>query len=1268
MADTTALIVPMNVAALCVGRPDAAGDGLTGPAMTHAPAADFSVLPYVADGVVHNRGPYLAASVIADGEAFQGTVPLSTGIHLHWALPDGLTHGIRAAGPGPGAALALPAAPDRWLVTRVLQVTPPAGPATTTLRSWVVEADRLSPEPTAPPGLAQPTVPTEPGRGQNFRYLGHAFDLADWRENAAAERLSPLTAVGYGEPTFAALYSESSTVFGFLDSLADLTGYDPAHSTVGYHVLGWYSAAAADPLSGGGLDPADNRYQWSYSGGPAPRATLCSGLVDAIPWNPDTRYLDTAAGPLKIAIGPSTQEALSALLAQSLNAAGAAAAGEGPEQLLNALQFNLLTATGPDAIAAFEDAVHEAGFAAQAGGTVWSARTADADGRPVGGPVTLPAALAGGLDALNARQAALDGARTALQAERNQLFTDWCKYETIAYGADDQIPAELTAALGRVRGYLGARIDTLGRRVQAIGVLVDEVGSAAGTLRAALPAGLLLDAQSTATRFHRPADPVLILAGRDVVATTRYGGDGLGSPNGYLACRLDTQLVSGLALPSGAVPGSAAIALPATDLPAPAAPSPADLPAGVPGQAAALLREAVLLAPGTQPTVAAALAALGGPGNPALLDPAATLALLRAAATAFVAGKPVEHAAYTGTAPAPLLFAEWTATPWMPVLLQYEVELQPVQYVDPRRPRAAAGGLPYPPDFVIGQFALDPESVDLVYSGTRLQSTVQLFTGSVPLSPRAADDLTDAITRFEAAVGTQDPELAEALALLARLPLLSQGLSGLGDAMLMQRVALRLPVADPLAPPPDQALVAAVRAAIGPDGTAPLPENSFNPLRCGALRVTRLRLVDVFGRYKDYPAPPTVVAHSITPEPDLALAPGTAFLPPRITQPARLLFDWLDPDGLPEPGGNPAASPVIGWMITDDLDGGVLIHGADGGALGALTLDAGRGRVLWTPAPGGPFPPGTPIDEVLGEAGPLGDAALALYADGEAVYLAPFVAAVRTALATVLPARFRQDVATAVLAGRPLVLARARLALDLFGPVAADQSWGGFADTVLRGAPPADLGLGEVRIPVRLGDPGRLDDSLVGFWLGVDGEVDYGTFYTPAALAGAGPVRRPSRGTVALTPGGGVQITATLLLDPRGSVRAATGALPARTLAIPPDQYATAAAALRIALPVHPVLSGSNTGGLRLPRPKAAAGTWGFVTASESAWHSEPTTDAAAGGAAALDYTPQRIADGWITLSAPATTTGAPARPPAPAPGPVPEHGTGPADPGDESD
>src|SRR5688572_31984468 len=151
MAST--LIVPINVAALAVGLPDTQGDGPAGVAENLAPMADFSRLPYVSGGV-HNAGPYVSAVAVENAEPFEGQVPLPQGVHVHWALPDGLTNGT--ANPG---GISFPSAPNRWLVTRIVVSAPSGAAATTSLTSWVVESDRLSASPTAPAGLQQPNVP-----------------------------------------------------------------------------------------------------------------------------------------------------------------------------------------------------------------------------------------------------------------------------------------------------------------------------------------------------------------------------------------------------------------------------------------------------------------------------------------------------------------------------------------------------------------------------------------------------------------------------------------------------------------------------------------------------------------------------------------------------------------------------------------------------------------------------------------------------------------------------------------------------------------------------------------------------------------------------------------------------------------------------------------------------------------------------------------------------------------------------------------------------
>lgn len=284
------LIVPIDVAALCVGERDVAGDDPGGQAKILASMADFSRLPYIADGRKQNQGPYISADVLASSVAFSGDVPLPQGIHLHWALPAGLSHAVQGA----DGRQEFPAVPERWLVMRIVVDTGTAAQPRVSTRSWVVESDRLSKTPCATAGLQQPTVPMAPTPGQNFRYLGESFDLPGWHEAGdTAERVRPpLTAIGYGEPAFAGFYPNSSTSFGFFDPLADLTGYQPATSTVSYHVAGWYGNSAADPLGRGDVVPGHNRYGWTWSGTPPPTATVCSGVIMGIPWNPASGYLD----------------------------------------------------------------------------------------------------------------------------------------------------------------------------------------------------------------------------------------------------------------------------------------------------------------------------------------------------------------------------------------------------------------------------------------------------------------------------------------------------------------------------------------------------------------------------------------------------------------------------------------------------------------------------------------------------------------------------------------------------------------------------------------------------------------------------------------------------------------------------------------------------------------------------------------------------------------------------------------------------------------
>jgi hypothetical protein len=533
-------------------------------------------------------------------------------------------------------------------------------------------------------------------------------------------------------------------------------------------------------------------------------------------------------------------------------------------------------------------------------------------------------------------------------------------------------------------------------------------------------------------------------------------------------------------------------------------------------------------------------------------------------------------------------------------------------------------------------FHLPTGAVDLLYASGQPQAR-QIYSGTTLLTDGTVADLTGEIRRFLDGTGNADPELTQVLDKLESLPMLAQRLTGAVQAMLMQSLVLQLPVSDPLASPAQRPVITEIAEAVADETSlAPLPEVSFNPLRTGTLALLRLRVADAFGRFRDYPAPKVVLSSALAPPAELNVPAGTAFLPPRLTQPARLLFRWLSArDDLVESNSHPATTPVFGWLVPSWLDRALAIYDTAGQPLGQLALSVGDASVLWAPAPGGSFPPGTSIEQVFAGQNPhLRDFAVSVYNSGRPSFLAPFFASVRDALDFTLPAAFRESVEQAVLAGQPLALARAGLGIEVPGGTAPSQSWPSFAARALHGAGPDDAGLSGVRFPVRLGGPHRLDDSLVGFWVQQsNGTTDWQSFYAPAATTAGGGVQPPTQDTVTLSPRPGASddlAVLTLLLDPRGSVHATSGVLPVEQIAIPPEHFTDTIASLSLALSSHPVLSASSTAEISLALPKLSSGGWTWITIGDRQWQTAHT--GAAASEAALNYTPQQISDGWLVI------------------------------------
>ena len=160
---------------------------------------------------------------------------LDIGVHLHWTLPDGLT---RASG-----SRGFPAVPDRWRIRRVVAGQSPQA-------AWVVESDFVE-TPVSGVANGQTLFPAEgaPEVGPPWRRRGRWFALPDWIADQSAsgsdasQRSAP-TAVGYGDPLFAAYYPSCRGLFG----LYDPTPIDE-NAALTYEVLGWYSRHDEDILA-----------------------------------------------------------------------------------------------------------------------------------------------------------------------------------------------------------------------------------------------------------------------------------------------------------------------------------------------------------------------------------------------------------------------------------------------------------------------------------------------------------------------------------------------------------------------------------------------------------------------------------------------------------------------------------------------------------------------------------------------------------------------------------------------------------------------------------------------------------------------------------------------------------------------------------------------------------------------------------------------------------------------------------------------------------
>ncbi|MDW3191463.1 MAG: hypothetical protein R8G66_03835 [Cytophagales bacterium] len=482
---SSTLLVPLQIDALCLEKDQLAIEA----------SADFSRLPFQKDGADQNPNSLNISDTVLSNEFQNLNFTLKKGIHLHWAMPDGLTMGVQDT----NKKIVYPQIPNRWLITKYINEKQEG--------QWIVESDYLHPQNASndygsvsyPIDLKNYTAQViaseiEETPYQPYRFIGRQVPYVDWNEEESVDRLKGLTVAGYGTPSFAAFYPNCYSILGFQE---DTDTTPDALNNTEYTVVGWYSDTSNDPLNklirdnsgktiGEFRELIKGTFNWEIpeDADAAPENMVCFGHLS---FNANTRSFEsTRTTDVELAIGNSGKEALSAYMATKFHPDKKKVA---EEQLMAIQLSNMVNTTGTDVGPAFRQAFHDDQFASKNGQTVWvvtlqsnTNNTTDKSSQNNKDEnIQLPPNLTHQLNDLNLSQAAFEQSSNRIEGLRHSLFSDWYKYMVSAYPASDEVGAYPDMNL--IRYYIEQKsIPELENLIEETGTLFVEKDKSTGII------------------------------------------------------------------------------------------------------------------------------------------------------------------------------------------------------------------------------------------------------------------------------------------------------------------------------------------------------------------------------------------------------------------------------------------------------------------------------------------------------------------------------------------------------------------------------------------------------------------------------------------------------------------------------------------------------------------------------------------------------------------------------------------------------------------
>lgn len=434
------------------------------------------------------------------------------GAHLHFILPDALTHAGEEG---------YPAVPDRYLVTRLYEKKD----GQIASKCFLVESNFMSRDSRYSKSITIPLFHEQDLR-KNWSYLGRSYPIRDIPEQCDTDGyLETLTALGPGDPMFAAYYPSCSSVFGFYDPLEDV---EPG-TVLTYVAAGYYSDPKKDPFSAVGSKGDMEEILTEMRLSVREDGAVCSGCVlfgqiTGVRWEgKGADYDPEPAGTIDVSVGHTSAEALAAAIVRDQGVQGE------EERIITALQYDLMNSDElPDGNYRMDDEIYLRQFQRL-------------DGEETGHELVLKE----NSDYIPALGKAFSGVRCAgeklaeekrrLTSLRKKLYTAWEQY---MYCYEDPsltpkgVPSreEMLSEINRI-----AREEIPARKTK---VAVQEKHLRTCRETFCQSAGAAADIVETAAPpFYAPKDPVILLSGEGVKRAYAFGEDGRFSQDGTMLCQ-----------------------------------------------------------------------------------------------------------------------------------------------------------------------------------------------------------------------------------------------------------------------------------------------------------------------------------------------------------------------------------------------------------------------------------------------------------------------------------------------------------------------------------------------------------------------------------------------------------------------------------------------------------------------------------------------------------------------------------------------------------